>query len=163
MSGVPSDGRPASPERKVLLVEDSFANRDMLTRRLERRGFAVCCAPNGAIGVAMSVSERPDIILMDVALGEMDGWQATRLIKADARTSDIPIIALTAHALASDREMSIEVGCADFDTKPVDLARLLGKIQGCLARSTVTQAQLGHHGYVARQEQVEGMHCYVNN
>jgi glycine C-acetyltransferase len=89
---------------------------------------------------------------MDVALGEMDGWQATRLIKADARTLNIPIIALTAHALASDREKSIEVGCADFDTKPVDLTRLLGKIQACLARPTVGQAQSHRHAYVARQE-----------
>lgn len=127
----PSDA-PAQA-RKILLVEDSFENRDMLTRRLERRGFTVCSAEDGYSGVAMSVSERPDLILMDVALGEMDGWQATRLIKADSRTSHIPVIALTAHALASDKEKSVEIGCADFDTKPVDLARLLGKIQGCLA------------------------------
>lgn len=120
--------------RRILLVEDCFENRDMLTRRLQRRGFAVCTAADGAAGVAMSVTELPDLILMDVALGNMDGWQATRLIKADARTRDIPVIALTAHALESDREKSIEVGCADFDTKPVDLARLLGKIEGCLAR-----------------------------
>ena len=120
---------------KILLVEDNEMNRDMLTRRLQRRGFTVCCAEDGSTGVAMSVSEMPDVILMDVALGEMDGWQATRLIKADARTSGIPVIALTAHALASDREKSVDVGCADFDTKPVDLARLLSKIQGCLPRT----------------------------
>lgn len=119
---------------KILLVEDSLPNRDMLTRRLVRQGFAVCCAVDGPSGVAMSVSEMPDIILMDVALGAMDGWEATRLIKADQRTANIPIIALTAHALATDRDKSVEVGCADFDTKPVDLARLLGKIQGCLVR-----------------------------
>jgi len=120
---------------KILLVEDSFANRDMLTRRLERRGFVVCGAADGPSGVAMSVSQMPDLILMDVALGPaMDGWEATRLIKGDARTTQIPIIALTAHALATDRDKSIEVGCADFDTKPVDLARLLGKIQACLLR-----------------------------
>jgi len=83
----------------------------------------------------MSVSEKPDLILMDVALGAMDGWQATQLIKDDLRTSHIPIIALTAHALATDREKSVEVGCADFDTKPVDLRRLLGKIEVCLART----------------------------
>lgn len=94
---------------------------------------------------------------MDVALGEMDGWQATRLIKADARTSHIPIIALTAHALASDQEKSVEVGCADFDTKPVDLTRLLGKIQGCLAKVTVGKVQLFHHGIVAREAQIEGV------
>ena len=136
MSEISNDGNWAAQAKKILLVEDSFANRDMLTRRLQRRGFTVCSAPDGSTGVAMSLSERPDVILMDVALGEMDGWQATRLIKADVRTSNIPIIALTAHALASDREKSVEVGCADFDTKPVDLMRLLGKIQGCLVRAT---------------------------
>ena len=136
MSDIPNDGRPASTAKKILLVEDSFANRDMLTRRLQRRGFSVCGAEDGATGVAMAVSEMPDLILMDVALGEMDGWQATRLIKADARTSHIPIIALTAHALESDREKSVEVGCAAFDTKPVDLTRLLGKIEGCLMSAT---------------------------
>jgi CheY-like chemotaxis protein len=146
MSENPGDSQPAPAATKILLVEDSFANRDMLTRRLQRRGFTVCCAPDGAAGVAMSVSEMPDVILMDVALGEMDGWQATRLIRADARTSNIPIIALTAHALASDREISVEVGCADFDTKPVDLTRLLGKIQGCLLRTTAGQAQSHPHG-----------------
>lgn len=138
MGDIANDGEPTPQATKILLVEDSFENRDMLTRRLQRRGFTVCSAADGSTGVAMSVSEMPDVILMDVALGEMDGWQATQLIKADARTSDIPIIALTAHALASDREKSVEVGCADFDTKPVDLARLLGKIQGCLARKTAS-------------------------
>jgi CheY-like chemotaxis protein len=125
----------AAPERptKILLVEDSLPNRDMLTRRLVRHGFAVCCAVDGPSGVAMSVAEMPDVILMDVALGAMDGWEATRRIKADQRTANIPIIALTAHALATDRDKSVAVGCADFDTKPVDLARLLGKIRGCLA------------------------------
>ena len=137
MSDISNDSRPASQAKKILLVEDSYANRDMLTRRLQRRGFTVCGAADGPTGVAMSVSEKPDVILMDVALGEMDGWQATRLIRADVRTSNIPIIALTAHALATDREKSVEVGCADFDTKPVDLTRLLGKIQGCLTRATV--------------------------
>lgn len=136
MNDIPNDSKPATRATKILLVEDSFANRDMLTRRLQRRGFLVCGAEDGATGVAMSVSEMPDLILMDVALGEMDGWQATRLIKADARTSHIPIIALTAHALESDREKSVEVGCAAFDTKPVDLARLLGKIEACLAGAT---------------------------
>lgn len=114
---------------KILLVEDNEINRDMLTRRLERHGFAVCCAFDGAAGVAMALSEMPDLILMDVALGEMDGWEATLLIKANPVTSGIPIVALTAHALASDRDKSVEVGCSDFDTKPVDMQRLLGKIQ----------------------------------
>jgi len=146
-------GERAPQASKILLVEDSFENRDMLTRRLQRRGFTVCSAPDGSTGVAMSVSEKPDVILMDVALGEMDGWQATRLIKSDARTSNIPIIALTAHALASDRDKSVAVGCADFDTKPVDLARLMGKIQGCLTSATRGEAQTCLRGSVAPQEQ----------
>jgi CheY-like chemotaxis protein len=119
---------------KILLVEDNEMNRDMLTRRLERQGFEVCCAIDGPTGVAMSAQEQPDLILMDVALGDMDGWEATELIKARPSTAAIPIIALTAHALASDRAKSIEVGCCDFDTKPVDLPRLLGKINSALSR-----------------------------
>ena len=111
----------------------------MLTRRLERRGFAVCGAADGPTGVEMSASEMPDLILMDVALGAMDGWEATRLIKSNPKTANIPIIALTAHALATDRDKSVEVGCVDFDTKPVDLARLLGKIQACLLRKSARQ------------------------
>jgi CheY-like chemotaxis protein len=124
---------------KILLVEDNQANRDMLTRRLERRGFALCTAVDGPTGVQMSISETPDLILMDIALGAMDGWEATRLIKANPQTSRIPIIALTAHALASDREKSFAVGCSDFDTKPVDLSRLLGKIQACLLRTAAAE------------------------
>jgi 7-keto-8-aminopelargonate synthetase-like enzyme/DNA-binding NarL/FixJ family response regulator len=123
---------------KILLVEDSAENRDMLTRRLQRRGFMVFGAADGPAGVAMSVSETPDLILMDIALGAMDGWEATQLIKSDPRTKDIPIIALTAHALATDRDRSIQIGCADFDTKPVDLARLLGKIERCLEGRAAT-------------------------
>jgi CheY-like chemotaxis protein len=115
-----------------LLVEDNEMNRDMLTRRLQRHGFAVSCAHDGSAGVAMAVSENPHLILMDVALGEMDGWEATQLIKANPATATIPVIALTAHALASDRAKSVEVGCSDFDTKPVDLQRLLGKIRAFL-------------------------------
>lgn len=121
---------------KILLVEDSPANRDMLTRRLERRGFTVCSAADGPSGVAMSAAESPDVILMDIALGAMDGWEATRLIKANPQTTAIPIIALTAHALATARDESLRVGCSDFDTKPVDLARLLGKIQACLMKKS---------------------------
>jgi CheY-like chemotaxis protein len=127
----------AVPQTKILLVEDSPENRDMLTRRLQKRGFKVCCAADGPTGVDMSATESPDLILMDIALGAMDGWDATRLIKANPQTTEIPIIALTAHALASDREKSFKVGCSDFDTKPVDLARLLGKIQACLLRKSV--------------------------
>src|SRR5919112_2323101 len=117
---------------KILLVEDNEMNRDMLTRRLQRHGFNVCAAVDGPNGVAMAGEERPDLILMDVALGEMDGWEATQLIKANPSTAPIPIIALTAHALASDRQKSVEVGCADFDTKPIDMPRLLEKINSCL-------------------------------
>jgi CheY-like chemotaxis protein len=117
---------------KILLVEDNEMNRDMLTRRLQRQGFLVCCAFDGAAGVAMAASEKPDLILMDVALGEMDGWEATQQIKANPATAAIPIIALTAHALASDRDKSVEVGCSDFDTKPVDLQRLLAKMRALL-------------------------------
>jgi CheY-like chemotaxis protein len=120
---------------KILLVEDNEMNRDMLTRRLVRQGFVVCCAPDGPSGVKMAEDEMPDLILMDVALGEMDGWEATTLIKARSSTAGIPIIALTAHALASDRQKSVEVGCADFDTKPVDLPRLLSKINACLGNA----------------------------
>jgi CheY-like chemotaxis protein len=162
MSGIANDGPPSSPAKKILIVEDSYANRDMLTRRLERRGFTVCSAADGSTGVAMSVSDQPDLILMDVALGEMDGWQATRLIKADARTARIPVIALTAHALASDREKSVEVGCSDFDTKPVDLNRLLGKIERSLASAAAGSApsNTGRNG--ARQEHMEGVESDVN-
>jgi two-component system, cell cycle response regulator DivK len=113
---------------KILLVEDNEINREMLTRRLVRHGFSVCCACDGAEGVAMALTEMPHLILMDVVLGEMDGWDATQLIKANPATAAIPIIALTAHALESDRAKSVEVGCCDFDTKPVDMQRLLAKI-----------------------------------
>lgn len=117
---------------KILLVEDNEMNRDMLSRRLQRHGFIVLCAPDGPSGVSMAKTEAPDLILMDVALGEMDGWEATQQIKASPSTANIPVIALTAHALASDQARSVAVGCADFDTKPVDLPRLMGKIQSCL-------------------------------
>lgn len=163
MSGTPGNSPQAPRGTTILIVEDSYANRDMLTRRLQRSGFTVCSAADGSTGVAMSVSERPDLILMDVALGEMDGWQATRLIKADARTARIPVIALTAHALESDREKSIEVGCADFDTKPVDLSRLLGKIQRCLTGAAAGRAPSNKRDDAARQEHIEGVDCYVDH
>ena len=163
MNGTPDDSKTASQAKKILIVEDSFANRDMLTRRLQRSGFTVCSAADGSTGVALSVSEMPDVILMDVALGEMDGWQATRLIKADARTARIPVIALTAHALESDREKSGEVGCADFDTKPVDLTRLLGKIQRCLTRAAAGLTPSNTASNVARHGHIEGVECYVDN
>jgi len=125
---------------KILLVEDNEINREVLTRRLLRHGFSVCCAHDGAAGVAMAVSEMPDLILMDIALGEMDGWEATLLIKSNPVTSGIPIIALTAHALASDRDKSVQVGCSDFDTKPVDMQRLLGKIRASLPTTESNRA-----------------------
>lgn len=104
----------------------------MLARRLQRKGYDVCWAVDGPGGVAMAESEAPDVILMDIALGEMDGWEATRRIRGRESTSSVPIIALTAHALETDRRKSVEVGCSDFDTKPVDLPRLLSKIEACL-------------------------------
>jgi CheY-like chemotaxis protein len=118
---------------RILLVEDNEMNRDMLSRRLTRQGFEVVCAIDGPEGVAKAEIDAPDLILMDVALGDMDGWEATTLIKARPSTATIPIIALTAHALASDRQRSVEVGCVDFDTKPVDFQRLIGKINSALA------------------------------
>ena len=123
---------------KILLVEDNEFNRDMLGRRLQRNGFIVCFAVDGPGGVRMAETEKPDLILMDVALGEMDGWEATRLIKANPKTANIPVIALTAHALATDRETSVQVGCSEYDTKPVDLPRLLEKIRRCLGRNHAT-------------------------
>ena len=120
---------------RILLVEDNEINRDMLSRRLARRGFEVLIAENGQSGVELTVSERPDLVLMDMSLPVMDGWEATRRLKADPDTSAIPIIALTAHAMASDREMALEAGCDDYDSKPVDLSRLVRKIEQLLAAS----------------------------
>ena len=114
---------------KILIVEDNELNRDMLARRLERKGYQVSCAVDGPAGIAMAAAELPDIILMDVALGEMDGWEATAAIRDNPATAHIPIIALTAHALESDRLKSIQVGCVDFETKPVALQQLLEKIE----------------------------------
>jgi len=113
---------------KILLVEDNEMNRDMLTRRLERKGYEVVIAVDGQAGVDMASSSNPDIILMDLSLPVMDGWEATRQIKADPATQGIPVIALTAHAMAGDEQKAREAGCDDYDTKPVDLKRLLGKI-----------------------------------
>lgn len=113
---------------KILIVEDNEMNRDMLSRRLQRKGFTVVMAVDGAEGVAMAGTEAPDIILLDMSLPVMDGWEAARRLKAAEGTRGIPIIALTAHAMASDQEKALAAGCDDFDTKPVDLVRLLGKI-----------------------------------
>jgi CheY-like chemotaxis protein len=120
----------------ILLVEDNEMNRDMLSRRLERRGFKVTCAVDGAEGVAKARETVPDIILMDMSLPVLDGWEATRRLKADAATRHIPVIALTAHAMASDEHQAREAGCDDFDTKPVDLERLLGKIGVLLGKKS---------------------------
>jgi CheY-like chemotaxis protein len=122
---------------KILLVEDNEMNRDMLSRRLERRGYEVVIAVDGAEGVDKAGTEAPALILMDMSLPGVDGWDATRRIKAAPATRAIPVIALTAHAMSGDREKAIEAGCDDFDTKPVDLARLLGKIEALLARKPI--------------------------
>lgn len=114
---------------KILLVEDNEMNRDMLSRRLKRRGYDVVIAIDGAAGVSMAKSESPDLILMDMSLPVMDGWEATRTIKSDPETCSIPTIALTAHAMSGDREKALEVGCDDYDTKPIELSRLLEKIK----------------------------------
>ena len=117
---------------RILLVEDNEMNRDMLSRRLNRRGFEVLIAEDGGLAVSMTQTERPDLLLMDMSLPVIDGWEATRRLKADPETAGIPIIALTAHAMESDRERALEVGCDDYDSKPVDLPRLLGKIETLL-------------------------------
>ena len=117
---------------KILLIEDNEMNRDMLSRRLTRNGYEVVCAVDGGEGVAMAASKSPDLILMDISLPVMDGWEATRRLKANAATRAIPIVALTAHAMEGDEQKSRDAGCDDYDTKPVDLPRLLAKIQALL-------------------------------
>lgn len=119
---------------KILLVEDNEMNRDMLSRRLQRKGYEVVIATDGEQAVAMAASESPALILMDMSLPVFDGWEATRRIKAAAETKRIPIIALTAHAMSGDREKSLEAGCDDYDTKPIELPRLLEKMELLLNR-----------------------------
>ncbi|HUE19662.1 MAG TPA: response regulator, partial [Stellaceae bacterium] len=119
----------------ILLVEDNEMNRDMLSRRLSRKGYAVVMAPDGQQGVDLAASEMPDLILMDMSLPVLNGWEATRTVKGDDATKTIPVIALTAHAMAGDREKALEAGCDDYDTKPVDFPRLLGKIEALLRRN----------------------------
>ena len=121
---------------KILLVEDNEMNRDMLSRRLTRRGYDVVIAEDGQQGVDMATSERPDLILMDMSLPVMDGWEATRRIKESGVTKSIPVIALTAHAMSEDRDQALAAGCEDFDTKPVELDRLLEKINRLLGAET---------------------------
>ncbi|MEI7773033.1 MAG: response regulator [Chloroflexales bacterium] len=119
---------------KILLVEDNEMNRDMLSRRLQRKGYDVVIATDGEQGVAMARSELPDLILMDMSLPIMDGWEATRAIKATRAIAAVPVIALTAHAMAGDQERCFAAGCDDYDTKPVDLPRLIAKIEALIQR-----------------------------
>ena len=118
----------------ILLVEDNEMNRDMLSRRLKREGFEIALAQDGARAVAMALDEHPDLILMDMSLPVLDGWEATRRLKADPATRTIPVIALTAHAMAADREKALAAGCDDYDTKPIELPRLLDKIAKLLGK-----------------------------
>jgi CheY-like chemotaxis protein len=120
---------------KILLVEDNEMNRDMLSRRLERKGYQIVMAVDGGAGVEMASSEKPDLILMDMSLPVLNGWEATRQIKANPATKAIPVIALTAHAMATDREKALEAGCEDYDTKPIELPRLLEKMETQLKKS----------------------------
>ena len=119
---------------KILLVEDNEMNRDMLSRRLKRKGFEVVIAKDGGEGVDMAYSENPDLILMDMSLPVKDGWTATKEIKGTEGTQDVPIIALTAHAMSGDREQALGAGCDDYDTKPIELPRLLSKIESLLTQ-----------------------------
>ena len=137
---------------KVLLVEDNEMNRDMLSRRLIRRGFQVVFAMDGQQGIDLARSERPDVILMDMSLPIIDGWEASRRLKADDATRSVPVIGLTAHAMSGDREKAIEAGCDDYDTKPVELDRLIGKIERLLGtakdealRQAVRELEGNHH------------------
>ena len=128
---------------KILLVEDNEMNRDMLSRRLARKGYEVVLACDGQAGVDMAESEAPDLVLMDMSLPVLDGWEATRRLKANERTRHLPVIALTAHAMSGDRDKALEAGCNDYDTKPIDLARLLGKIETLLAASAARNDSTG--------------------
>ena len=125
--------------QKILVVEDNEMNRDMVGRRLQRRGYDVVVAVDGQEGIDMAYSEDPDLILMDMSLPVLNGWEATRQLKQDERTMGIPIIALTAHAMASDRESAIEAGCDDYDTKPLEFSRLIGKIHALLPEDSANE------------------------
>jgi CheY-like chemotaxis protein len=128
---------------KILLVEDNEMNRDMLSRRLQKRGYEVMIAVDGQRGLDMAQSESPDLILMDMSLPVMDGWEATRALKAAPETRDIPIIALTAHAMSTDRDKAIEAGCDDYDTKPIELPRLLAKMESLMSSSGADSSDKG--------------------
>ena len=120
---------------RILIVEDNEMNRDMLSRRLERKGYSISMAVDGGAGVEKASAEIPSLILMDMSLPVLDGWEATRRVKANPQTRHIPVIALTAHAMTGDRDKAIEAGCDDYDTKPIDLPRLLSKIETQLGRA----------------------------
>jgi CheY-like chemotaxis protein len=121
-------------KQKILIVEDNDMNRDMLSRRLARRGYEVAVAADGRQGIETAQTMRPDLILLDLSLPEIDGWEVARRLKGEQSTSSIPIIALTAHAMTGDRDEAIAAGCNDYDTKPIEFQRLLGKIEGLLGR-----------------------------
>ena len=123
---------------RILLVEDNEMNRDMLSRRLKRKGYDVIMAVDGEQGVAMAQSESPELILMDMSLPILDGWEATRQLKSQPETSSLPVIALTAHAMEGDRDKALEAGCDDYDTKPIDLKRLLGKMKILLEKQAAS-------------------------
>jgi len=123
---------------KILLVEDNEMNRDMLSRRLQRKGYAVVMAHDGEQGLELARSESPDLILMDISLPKMDGWQVTKFLKSNPKTKGIPVIALTAHALSTDRQKAFEIGCDDYDTKPVEFGRLSEKIEQLLVEKSVS-------------------------
>ncbi|MEW5977429.1 MAG: response regulator [Acidobacteriota bacterium] len=125
---------------KILLVEDNEMNRDMLSRRLRRKGYLVVLGADGLEGIALAQAESPHLILMDMSLPVLDGWETTRRLKGDPSTRHIPVIALTAHAMVSDRQRAFEAGCDDFDTKPVEFNRLMAKIERALSKSHVTSS-----------------------
>jgi CheY-like chemotaxis protein len=128
---------------KILLVEDNEMNRDMLSRRLERKGYRVVIAVDGQSGVELAGTEAPDLVLMDMSLPVLDGWEATRRLKGDPATAHLPVIALTAHAMSGDRERALAAGCDDYDTKPIELPRLLGKIEALLGAPSARGAPPG--------------------
>jgi two-component system cell cycle response regulator DivK len=132
---MPVGGGENQTMRRILLVEDNEMNRDMLSRRLARRGFSILLAADGLEGLQMARAERPDLLLLDMDLPILDGWEAARRLKADAETRSIPIIALTAHAMSGDRERALQAGCDDYETKPIELDRLLAKMATLLEKA----------------------------
>lgn len=137
---------------KILIVEDNEENRDVLSRRLKRRGYQILLASDGLAGVQMTKTEQPDLILMDMNMPEVDGWEATRQIKACAETTNIPVIALTAHAMAGDRDRAMAAGCIDYHTKPVELPQLLSQIEAVLLRTRATPTGTSSPDTVAGNE-----------